>query len=389
VLITTSVLTDTSGRMIGSLRVASDLSLLRAMEQEAFAAQRLAARALDEVSTPVAVMDSSGRPVAANRAWRMLAGSDEISPDILPGMDPDHRHAVAFAIAEVASEFVDRREVDAVPVRVADEQRWYRVEASAVATNVMVTMVDMTASVLEQRSMQAAVDSQSQFIAEVSHEIKGPLANLLGLAQTLSSGLVSNSEPGALYDMIADQAGELAYLFDDLLVAARARGGQLELKHDLVDVGEEIRATLRAASLRREIDLSLPSVLSPVVGDRIRIRQIIRNLLTNAFRYGGDHVEISAHGSPSEVRVMVCDDGDGVPDEDAELVFEPYGRADNGRRHDLSSGLGLHVARELARRMGGDLCYRRQDSWTVFDLVLPVAGPTDRLRGAAADRRAR
>jgi PAS domain S-box-containing protein len=389
VLMTTSALTDASGAVVGWLRVAADMSRQRATEQEAFAAQRLAARALERVSVPVAVMDTLGQSVAANRAWRALAGSDEIGADILPGMDPAFQHAVALAIAEVASEFVDRREVEAVPVTVLDEQRWYRVEASAVATNVMVTMVDVTASVLEQRSMQAAVDSQSQLIAEVSHEIKGPLGNLLGLAQTLSSGLIPTSEPGVLYDMIADQAGELAYLFDDLLVAARARGGQLELKQDLVDVGSEIRVTVRAATPQRPVDLGLPSDLPLVVGDRIRVRQIIRNLLTNAFRYGGDRVEISADRASSDLRVTVRDNGDGVDSVDAETVFEPYGRAAQGRAHDLSTGLGLHVARELARRMGGDLRYRRQGSWTAFELTLPVADAGSEITAAEEDQRAR
>lgn len=112
----------------------------------------------------------------------------------------------------------------------------------------------------------------------------------------------------------------------------------------------------------------VPGVI--VWGDPLRIRQIVRNLVGNARRYGGPHpvLQVSARGD--QVRISVRDDGDGLIPGLAGRLFEPL--ATGGASGSL--GLGLSVSRQLARAMGGDLRFDRRSGWTVFELMLRRTG---------------
>jgi signal transduction histidine kinase len=111
-----------------------------------------------------------------------------------------------------------------------------------------------------------------------------------------------------------------------------------------------------------------------------RLRQILRNLVTNAHRYGGETASIAVRRLGSAAVIEVSDDGDGIPAELVERVFEPYETAHRATRVAGSVGLGLTVSRELARLMGGDLTYHRTGSGTTFRLTLLAdAGEEARL----------
>jgi signal transduction histidine kinase len=107
--------------------------------------------------------------------------------------------------------------------------------------------------------------------------------------------------------------------------------------------------------------------------DPMRLRQIVRNLITNALRYGGPHSWVEIARREDQVEVRVCDDGEGVPPESLEEIFQPYGRGSGGQANPQSVGLGLSVSLQLARLMGGDLVYRRVDGHTCFVVSLPAA----------------
>ncbi len=110
-----------------------------------------------------------------------------------------------------------------------------------------------------------------------------------------------------------------------------------------------------------------------VLADPLRFRQIMRNLLTNAKRYGGEQVSIlQAHGPVTTV-LSVFDDGPGVPADEMEAIFEPYYRAGTSPGIQGSVGMGLSVARQLAELMDGTLTYHRVDDHSEFRLSLPSA----------------
>jgi len=144
----------------------------------------------------------------------------------------------------------------------------------------------------------------------------------------------------------------------EVSVSARAQVAQvLEMKGkdacDRIDVSGEAGNPYRA------------------LGDPARVRQILRNMITNADRYGGEEVQIRLGSNDSWVTVQVVDNGEGVPQTEREQIFSPYYRAHSNSSQPAALGIGLSVARQLARLMNGDLVYRRVDDWTVFELSLP------------------
>ena len=132
---------------------------------------------------------------------------------------------------------------------------------------------------------------------------------------------------------------------------------------------------MSAAGWSETVPVSLRNGEGPVVatGDALRIRQIVRNLLQNAHRYGGGDVQVMTGKRQGRCLVTVSDDGKGVARNRIDSIFEPHVRAHSTNGSTDSLGLGLYVSRTLARLMGGSLEYRREDGRTHFDLILPCA----------------
>jgi two-component system, OmpR family, sensor kinase len=141
---------------------------------------------------------------------------------------------------------------------------------------------------------------------------------------------------------------------------------------ELVDVVDAVVATSNA---RHGVEVSREMAPTVAYADPARIRQIVRNLLTNAMRYGGDQIVVRSGGSETCAILEVIDNGSGVPESDAERIFVEYQTAHPATTQPGSVGLGLPISRKLARMMGGDVTYLRSDGWTRFRVVLPVAGP--------------
>ncbi len=114
------------------------------------------------------------------------------------------------------------------------------------------------------------------------------------------------------------------------------------------------------------ISLELGDGLSSAEGDSLRVRQVLRNLLSNAGRYGGPNVGVRTFEDGSWLRIVVSDDGDGVPPGDEKTIFLPYRRSMATRRAAMSVGLGLWISHQLALAMGGNLEYRRHNGLTEF-----------------------
>jgi signal transduction histidine kinase len=132
------------------------------------------------------------------------------------------------------------------------------------------------------------------------------------------------------------------------------------------------------AATRERIDIVDKSNSSYTAsGDPGRVRQIIRNLITNASRYGGPDIQVLFSIEGEVVHLEVTDNGHGVPPSEWERIFEPYYRAHDSATQPAALGIGLSVARHLARLMDGDLTYRREGDRSVFRLSLPVAAAAD------------
>jgi signal transduction histidine kinase len=172
--------------------------------------------------------------------------------------------------------------------------------------------------------------------------------------------------------LILDQSREMTFIVEDLLVAARAEIGTVSVEQIRVDLLAEVTAALETVDVGLE---PLPAHLPTVVADPARVRQILRNLLTNLNRYGGPNRRVIGGESGTRAWVEVRDDGAGVSGLDSERIFQPYSSAHTGVTG--SVGLGLSVARQLAELMGGTLTYRRDQGESVFRLELPLAAVSD------------
>jgi signal transduction histidine kinase len=222
--------------------------------------------------------------------------------------------------------------------------------------------------------LEEMVRSKDEFIASVSHEVRTPLTAVLGFAHELNdhAAKFSKEELADLIGLIAMESEEVANIVDDLLIAARAEAGTVVIVSQDVSVRSVVGDVLSSHSGR--VDFSTSSGEDATVwADPGRVRQVLRNLLTNAERYGGDIVKIHVKKVGAQVIVEVRDNGEGIPLRKRHLIFEPYTRAERGSREPDSVGLGLSVARKLAELMDGTLELSRDSGWTVFSLGLPAS----------------
>jgi signal transduction histidine kinase len=215
--------------------------------------------------------------------------------------------------------------------------------------------------------------AKDRFIAAVSHELRTPLSAVVGFAGALANGVdtYSTDELTEMASVIYTQSIELTHLVDDLLTSERAASGNLTIQTTDIALFDECRDIVESTGLEMAVSVLGESVTAHA--DPLRTRQILRNLLTNAARYGGDNVEVEVAAADGNALVSVRDNGGGVSHIDVEQIFEPYYRTQGEGSAPDSVGLGLAVARQLARLMGGDLEYRRSNHWTVFELSLPLS----------------
>lgn len=233
----------------------------------------------------------------------------------------------------------------------------------------------------EYEKLRELTIAKDQFLASVGHELRTPLTSVLGFAELLrteSDGL-TDDDRRAMISSVAAEATDLAAIVDDLLVAARSELDLLVVTSVPVAARAQVNQVLEAH--RRYDSEMIEVVCEPdqpyrALGDPSRVRQILRNLVTNACRYGGRRIEVRLTADAEWVRIVVADDGAGVPEGHSESIFDPYYRAHSIESQPAALGIGLSVARQLAVLMKGDLSYRRDQGWTVFELTLPTSPDT-------------
>lgn len=232
--------------------------------------------------------------------------------------------------------------------------------------------------------LRASNDSKDRLLASVSHEIRTPLTAIVGLSEELVSSRTSlgEEELDELNGIIALQSRELAELVEDLLVASRADFGNLSIKPEAIDLTDQARRVVEGVReshpSHKRVTIEGEHVIA--WADPLRVRQVIRNLLTNAIKYGGDRVLVRLEEKGETVVVSVADDGLGVPEAETKLIFERYYRSAQSPTQPGSVGIGLAVSRQLAEMMGGTLEYVRSADRPRFELTLPGVSSNDEGR---------
>lgn len=218
---------------------------------------------------------------------------------------------------------------------------------------------------------------EAEFLSIVSHELKSPVAAIMGLAATLSASRhrLTDEQIDDCLDRISRQAERLDRLVADLLDLAQVESGTFRASIEPVNLAGSAERALEGAPPPpdKSVELAVPESLW-ALADPGRLEQVLVNLLTNAYRYGGGTIGLEARATSDGVVVTVADDGDGVPDELVPKLFEGFARGP-GPAAVQGSGLGLAIARALLEGCGGRLWYEpRQPAGARFRFLLRAAG---------------
>jgi signal transduction histidine kinase len=303
-------------------------------------------------------------------------GSDRgEAPD---GIDAHYAVVPIPSAGVVALGFEFRRPADAE--RLADRLPPTLARHAAVA---LALVTSQLASERELADLRARDAERSTFVSTVAHELRTPLTGLRGYLELILGGRVA--DPAVERDFlersrsIVDSMGELV---GDLLELSRLESGTLGLEigpFSLAEAGGQAAAGILPIAIERGIRLTtaLPPRLQAATADRRRVEQILTNLAANALKFtpAGGTVEIEGRFDGLVAVLTVRDDGAGIPLDDRDRIFERFHRM-AGHERITGTGLGLPIARDLARRMNGDVGVASvPDAGSAFVMVLP--GPTE------------
>lgn len=324
---------------------------------------------------PVALYRSApdGRLLAANPALANLLGFESYetmmdSFDTVESVyvDPSQRELWLNQIAETG----EVRDFDFELRRQDGSTVWIQDSARAVFDEDG-QLVFCDGALVDVTEKVRARKARDEFVATVSHELRNPMSVLLGLAQELSGDYegFSDEERREIAEVMARQADDASWIVEDLLVAYREDTSQVSVIRERFDSGPEIQRVLESFDrpIRTELDEG-----AMVTADPRRTRQILRNLVSNAVRYGGPELVVESRRTEHSVEILVCDTGPALDAAEGRRIFESYERG-AGLLDAKSVGLGLSVARKLAVLMGGYLDYRHDGTYSTFIVTLPGA----------------
>ena len=212
------------------------------------------------------------------------------------------------------------------------------------------------------REAQKLNELKSDFLASMSHELRMPLNSILGFSDLLSQGRAGalNPRQQEFVSHVKIAADHLLSLINDVLDLSRIEAGRAELQQERLSLKEalyEVLAELQVAATRKDIQLevALPDCL--VFADRLRLKQIVYNLVSNALKFTPKkgRIAVTAAANDGKVCVTVADTGKGIPLKDQKPIFEKYYQAGSPTPIRQGSGLGLAIAKQLVELQGGTI----------------------------------
>jgi signal transduction histidine kinase len=241
--------------------------------------------------------------------------------------------------------------------------------------------------------VQRANLAKSDFVSFVAHELKNPMTSIKGYTELLAGGAVGqiNEMQTNFLHTIKSNVERMSTLVSDLNDNAKIEAGRLRFEYkatsaaDLVD--EVVRTMRRQIDEKKQtLDIVIPANLPPMWSDRIRVGQVLTNLLSNAYKYTPESgvlqvgVEESenhwdADGAPRVIHLWVKDDGIGMTVEDQQKMFQKFFRSDDPKAREApGTGLGLNITKSLVEMQGGRIWFESEyRKGTTFHFTVPVA----------------
>jgi signal transduction histidine kinase len=324
-------------------------------------------------AAPVAVVTEAGagmRPPASKSAQRAAAAAAAAAAEL--------EHHYAFVPIPSAGgvvlgfDFPDERGPAHLDLRLPAHLARHAAVALALVT-------DQVATERELSALRARDDERTRFVSNVAHELRTPLTGLSGYLELILGGQVEDPvDERDFLERSRHIVGSMSDLVGDLLELSRLESGTLRLQlapFSVAEAGSRVVAGLAPIALARGVELrtSMPPRLRAATGDRRRVEQILTNLLGNALKYAptSSTIELGAWFEGQVGLVTVRDEGRGIAPDDRARIFERFYRL-AGQERITGTGLGLPIARDLARAMGGDLDVASvPGSGSTFVLALP------------------
>ena len=351
---------------------------------------------VDHSSDGIFVVDGGGRVLLWNPAMSSVTGVPEDEAhgslsELVHALDTGGQRIDPLEAAFSLTPDAPRRDVEMAIVRPDGEERWVRCShAGLFDDGRLVRDVVIVHDVTRQREVDRL---KADFIATVSHELRTPVTPIKGYADLLRrrGDQMTPEKRNECLDIISDRVNHLARLVEDLLLASRISSPR-EPSHDVtLGVGDLVALTKRAAGDFETGDaarmhLMLPEAPVVVSCDALRTVQVVGNLISNALKYSppNTQVDVAVSSYDGRARVTVTDRGRGIPADQLEAVFDKFHRVEDPLTMTTSgTGLGLYIARQLARAMDGDVLVRSVlGAGSTFVLVLPLAETVPAPRAA-------
>jgi two-component system, OmpR family, sensor histidine kinase KdpD len=246
---------------------------------------------------------------------------------------------------------------------------------------------------LERAKRAAEADRlRSALLTSISHDLKTPLAAVLGAAGTLRdlSSALSDGEKADLLATIVDEAERLNRFISNLLDMTKLESGAIVPNAAPHDIGEIVGSALRRAGkilAHHNVELELAADLPMLDLDAVLFEQVLFNLLDNAAKYSpqGTTIRIQSWRDRDSVHLQILDEGDGIPPAELEQIFDKFYRVEKGDQVRAGTGLGLAISRGFVEAMHGTItaANRTDRSGAVFAMRLPILPGTEQLDTAA------
>ena len=220
---------------------------------------------------------------------------------------------------------------------------------------------------------------RQEFLSNVSHELRTPLTAILAFVETLEAGAMEDPESSQRFlSIIRKNASRMHSLIDDILELTAIEGGNVTLRAapvELYTLIEEVCDSLEAKAAAQNVTLknSVPPEVT-VYADERRLQQMLTNLIDNGIKFSREHGTVAiSYESGSRHKILVQDNGDGIPAQHLERLFERFYRVDRARSRDMGgTGLGLAIVKHLALLHGGEVTVTSElGKGTTFTIHLP------------------
>jgi signal transduction histidine kinase len=310
----------------------------------------------------------------------LLEESDSVNAQLVAEESLDQAfRSLMVVLVDIRNElFADIEASDGLLILVGNVSRF--LVAFLIPAAIILIYQRLASRARRQAELEARLDAErrlsqarEEFIANASHELRTPLTGIHGLAMLLEDdpAIQSSDVASEFVGMIVSESADLGRMVEDLLTTARLDAGALTYSFSDVDVPEEVREVIEPMR-RNNFEASVHCAPGVIRADHLRYRQILRNLLSNARKYGGSKIWIEGRVVGRSYELVVADDGPGLPKELENRVFERFIHQDQKTAVKDSVGLGLSIVRALADGMSGSVEYERRPGETRFVVTMPL-----------------